>query len=58
MTTINGINTNNTIIPVNQNVNFRAQAPIPQENEVDTFIKQQEKARKNAKKQQNLNTGI
>ena len=59
MTTINGINNNNSVmIPVKQNVNFRAQAPVPQDNEVDTFIKQQEKARKNAKKQQNLNTGI
>ena len=59
MTTINGINNNNSVmIPVKQNATFRAQAPVPQDNEVDTFIKQQEKARKNAKKQQNLNTGI
>lgn len=41
-----------------KNTNFRAAPAVPIDNELDTFIKEQEKARKNAKKQQNLNTGI
>ena len=59
MTTINGISSNSSVIVPNAgSVNFRASAPVQQEAEVDTFIKQQEKARKNAKKQQNINLGI
>ena len=50
--------TNNISAPLKYNINFRAaQAPVYQ-SEADAFIKEQEKARKNAKKQQNLNTGI
>ena len=61
MTTINSIGN----IPTVQNgnavnnqpkVNFRASAQM--DNPVDTFISEQEKAKKKAKKQQNLNTAV
>ena len=48
---------NNTAIPI-KNVNFRAEKVVTPENELDAFIKAQEKEKKKAKKQQNLNTGI
>ena len=59
MTTVSSIGNNgNVTIPQKTGVNFRAAAAIPQEAEIDSFIKEQEKAKKNAKKQQNLNMGI
>ncbi len=59
MTTVSSIGNNgNVTIPQKTGVNFRAATVIPQDAEVDSFIKEQEKAKKNAKKQQNLNMGI
>ena len=59
MTIVSSIGNNgNVTIPQKAGVNFRAAAAIPQEAEIDSFIKEQEKAKKNAKKQQNLNMGI
>ncbi len=62
MTTINLVS-NNGSQPVNtqtkpSQVNFRAASAVVEQNEVDTFIKEREKAKKDAKKQQNLNNGI
>lgn len=48
---------NNTVVPL-KNVNFRAEKVVIPENELDAFIKAQEKEKKKTKKQQNLNTGI
>ena len=62
MTTINLIsNQGNQPISTQSNtsqVNFRAASAVSEQNEVDTFIKEREKAKKDAKKQQNLNMGI
>lgn len=45
-------------IPVKNATSFRAAKTKQSENEVDSFIKQQEEARKKARNQQRLNTGI
>ena len=62
MTTINLIsNQGNQPISTHSNtsqVNFRAASAVTEQNEADTFIKEREKAKKDAKKQQNLNMGI
>ncbi len=62
MTTINLVSSNgNQPISTQTNtsqVNFRAASAVSEQNEIDTFIKEREKAKKDAKKQQNLNMGI
>ena len=47
-----------TYTPVNNATSFRATKTRQNESEVDSFIKQQEEARKKARNQQRLNTGI
>ena len=61
MTTIDSIQNiptiqNGNVVNTQPKVNFRASAV--ENNEIDTFIKQQNSEKKKAKKQQNLNTGI
>lgn len=58
MNEINSVgNVQTTTVPQNtQRMSFRA--TIPQDNSVDTFVKEQEKAKKNAKNQQRLSMGI
>ena len=58
--TSNIISTQSTpvFIPVKNATSFRAAKTKQSENEVDSFIKQQEEARKKARNQQRLNTGI
>ena len=47
-----------TCTPVNNTTSFRATKTRQNESEVDSFIRQQEEARKKARNQQRLNTGI
>ena len=61
MTTIDSIQNlptiqNGNVVNTQPKVSFRASAV--ENNEIDTFIKQQNSEKKKAKKQQNLNTGI
>ena len=61
MTTIDSIGNiptiqNGNVVNNQPKVNFRASAQM--DNPVDTFISEQEKAKKKAKKQQNLNTAV
>lgn len=61
MTTIDSIGNiptiqNGNVVNNQPKVNFRASAPM--DNPVDSFISEQEKAKKKAKKQQNLNTAV
>lgn len=61
MNNVQGVGTNITNLSTNRPkvVNFRAQtAPIAENDSVDAFIKEQEKAKKSAKKQQNFNTFV
>ena len=61
MTTIDSIGNiptiqNGNVVNNQPKVNFRASAQV--DNPVDSFISEQEKAKKKAKKQQNLNTAV
>lgn len=61
MTTIDSIGNiptiqNGNVVKNQPKVNFRASAQV--DNPVDSFISEQEKAKKKAKKQQNLNTAV
>ena len=49
---------NNTIIPKANAVNFKSVSASPQRTEFDTFVRQQEKEQKNAKRKQNLMYGL
>lgn len=45
-------------IPQTKNINFRAVAAYQNDNDIDKFIKAQEKEQKNAKRKQNIMTGL
>ena len=57
MTKVDSIG-NNTIIPKANAVNFKSVSASPQRTEFDTFVRQQEKEQKNAKRKQNLMYGL
>ena len=49
---------NISIIPSKRNINFKAAGIIPADNDYDVFIKKQQKEQKNAKRKQNIMTGL
>ena len=49
---------NISIIPSKRNLNFKAAGIIPADNDYDVFIKKQQKEQKNAKRKQNIMTGL
>ena len=49
---------NISIITSKRNINFKAAGIIPADNDYDVFIKKQQKEQKNAKRKQNIMTGL
>ena len=49
---------NISIIPSKRNINFKAAGIIPADNDYDVIIKKQQKEQKNAKRKQNIMTGL
>ena len=49
---------NISINPSKRNINFKAAGIIPADNDYDVFIKKQQKEQKNAKRKQNIMTGL
>ena len=58
MSEINPVGNISTIIPSKRNINFKAAGIIPADNDYDVFIKKQQKEQKNAKRKQNIMTGL
>lgn len=49
---------NLSTVPLQRNTNFKAVGVIPADNDYDVFIKEQQKKQKNAKRKQNVMTGL